>query len=84
MPLKRLRLTNLGPFDEIEFDLDEHVNVFTGPNNSGKSTALMALGEIVVFPFGIPRKLLRAEAAEFAFELSPKGTVFKGHLPIEI
>ena len=31
----------------------------------------MALGEIVVVPFGIPRKLLRSEAAEFVFELSP-------------
>ena len=48
MPLKRLRLTNLGPFDEIEFEFDEHVNVFTGPNNSGKSTVLTALGEIQV------------------------------------
>ncbi len=82
MPLKRLRLTNLGPFDEIEFELDDHVNVFTGPNNSGKSTALMALGEIIVYPFGIPRKLLRAEVAEFNLELGPNGTVFAGRLPI--
>ena len=82
MLLKRLRLTNLGPFDEIEFD--EHVNVFTGPNNSGKSTALMALGEIVVLPFGMPRKLLRTEAAEFELELGPDGTVFTGHLPRDL
>ena len=82
MPLKRLRLTNLGPFDEIEFELDDHVNVFTGPNNSGKSTALMALGEIIVYPFGIPRKLLRAEVAEFKLELGPNGEVFGGRLPL--
>ena len=82
MPLKRLRLTNLGPFDEIEFDLDEHVNVFTGPNNSGKSTALMALGDLVVYPFGIPLKLLRVEEAKFELELGPSGTVFAGLLPI--
>ena len=63
MPLKRLRLTNLGPFDEIEFEFDEHVNVFTGPNNSGKSTALVALGEIAVYPFLMPSKLLRTETA---------------------
>ena len=84
MPLKRLRLTNLGPFDEIEFELDEHVNVFTGPNNSGKSTALMALGEIVVLPFGIPRKLLRTEAAEFTVELGPRGRAFSGVLPRDL
>ena len=59
MPLKKFRFINLGPFDEIEFEFDEHVNVFTGPNNSGKSTTLIALGEIAVFPFGLPRKLLR-------------------------
>ena len=84
MPLKRLRLTNLGPFDEIEFELDEHVNVFTGPNNSGKSTALMALGEIVVLPFGIPRKLLRTEATEFEVQLGSDGTVSKGFLPRDV
>lgn len=84
MPLKKLQLTNLGPFDEIEFEFDEHVNVFTGPNNSGKSTALMALGEIVVLPFGIPRKLLRAQEAEFGVELGPNGTVFGGRLPRDL
>ena len=82
MPLKRLRLTNIGPFDEIEFELDERVNVFTGPNNSGKSTALMALGDLVVYPFGIPLKLLRVEEAKFELELGSSGTVFAGLLPI--
>lgn len=83
MPLRKLWCINLGPFDEIEFEFDEHVNVFTGPNNSGKSTALITLGEITVFPFILPRKLLRAEAAEFRVELDPTGAVFEGHLPIE-
>ena len=82
MPLNRLRLTNIGPFDEIDFEFDQHVNVFTGPNNSGKSTALMALGEIIVYPFGIPKKLFRAEAARFDVELGQDGTVFKGSFPI--
>ena len=44
MPVERLKVTNVGPFDDIEFEFDRHVNVFTGPNNSGKSTALWALG----------------------------------------
>lgn len=84
MHLKKLRLTNLGPFDEIEFEFDERVNVFTGPNNSGKSTALMALGEIVVYPFGIPEKLLRTEPVEFEVEFGPNGQVFEGSIPIHL
>ena len=83
MHLKKLRLTNLGPFDEIEFEFDERVNVFTGPNNSGKSTALMALGEIVVYPFILPRKLLKSDAAEFKAERWPDEVVFEGLLPLE-
>ena len=82
MPLKKFWFTNLGPFDEIAFELDDQVNVFTGPNNSGKTTSLTALGEIVVFPFGIPKKLFRSEAADFKVELDPKGTVFAGRLPV--
>ena len=83
MHLKKLRLTNLGPFDDIEFEFDERVNVFTGPNNSGKSTALMALGEIVVYPFILPRKLLKSDAAEFKAERWPDEVVFEGLLPLE-
>lgn len=82
MPLKKLGFTNLGPFDDIEFEFDEHVNVLTGPNNSGKSTALMALGEIAVFPFGIPEKLLRSEPTEFKIELFDSGSAFAGRMPL--
>ena len=84
MYLKKLRLTNLGPFDEIEFEFDERVNVFTGPNNSGKSTALMALGELVVYPFGVPEKLLRTEPVEFEVEVGPNGQRFDGRLPVDL
>ena len=84
MHLKKLRLVNLGPFDEIEFEFDQRVNVFTGPNNSGKSTALMTLGEIVVYPFGIPEKLLRTEPVEFEVEIGPNGQVFEGSIPIHL
>ena len=82
MPLKRLRLTNLGPFDEIEFEFDEHVNVFTGPNNSGKSTALMALGEIAVYPFIMPSKLLRTATSRFKVEYGGQGEVWESSFPI--
>ena len=84
MHLKKLRLTNLGPFDEIEFEFDERVNVFTGPNNSGKSTVLTALGEIVVYPFILPKKFLKSDAAEFKVEHSPDRKVFQGCLPIDV
>lgn len=83
MHLKKLRLTNLGPFDEIDFEFDERVNVFTGPNNSGKSTVLTALGEIVVYPFTLPRKLLKSDPAEFKAERWPDEEVFEGRLPLE-
>ena len=83
MPLKRLRLTNLGPFDEIEFEFDEHVNVFTGPNNSGKSTALVALGELVVDPFLMPDKLLRDESSGFRVEHIGQRKVWESRFPID-
>ena len=53
MPIKTFRITNAGPFDDISFEFDEHVNVFVGPNNSGKSTALLALAcaTVLIFPF---------------------------------
>lgn len=70
MPITKLSFSNVGPFDEIEFEFDPQVNVFTGPNNSGKSTALWVLGEIVVFPFNSPRKLLRpGRVAKFGLNL---------------
>lgn len=84
MPLKRLRLTNLGPFDEIEFEFDEHVNVFTGPNNSGKSTALVALGEIAVNPFLITDKLLRNRTSGFRVEHIGQRKVWESRFPIDM
>ena len=70
MPIDRLRLTNVGPFDDIEFEFDPQVNVFTGPNNSGKSSALWALGGVTVYPFAFPDKLLRKErTSKFKLQL---------------
>ena len=66
MPIKTFRITNAGPFDDITFEFDEHVNVFVGPNNSGKSTALLALASASVFSFEFPTKLLKKVQAERA------------------
>lgn len=82
MPITSLKFTNVGPFDEIEFEFDKHVNVFTGPNNSGKSTALMVLADILVFPFSTPNKLLR-EGAKFEGRFVNTDTnAFGGELPV--
>src|SRR5262249_50573421 len=54
MPIRDLQVTNVGPFDAITFEFDEHINVFVGPNSSGKSTALMALADITAYPFALP------------------------------
>ena len=48
MPIYELELRNLGPFDDIHFEFDPRVNVFVGPNNCGKSTVLISLGDISV------------------------------------
>ena len=68
MPVQSLCISNIGPFDEIEFEFDPRVNVFIGPNNSGKSTVLWVLGDSTVYPFTLPRKLLR-QNQEAYFEL---------------
>ena len=84
MPITKLSFSNVGPFDDIEFEFDPQVNVFTGPNNSGKSTALWVLGEIAVFPFSFPTKLLR-HGRTANFELHLKADVermFGGPIPL--
>ena len=71
MPIKTFRITNAGPFDDITFEFDEHVNVFVGPNNSGKSTALLALATAAtVYPFQIShRNCLAKEPTECKCEI---------------
>ena len=84
MPVLDLRFTNVGPFDNIAFEFDEHINVLVGPNNCGKSAALMVLGDVAVFPFEIPRKLLRGAQAEFTMHVVQKSSMKKelsGPLP---
>lgn len=84
MPVQSLYLANIGPFDEIEFVFDPHVNMFIGPNNSGKSSVLWALGDITVFPFSFPEKLLRqTQEARFRARLAgDTDEMLEGQLPI--
>lgn len=84
MPISSLRFTNVGPFEEAEFHFDKQVNVFTGPNNSGKSTSLMVLGEVFVYPFGVPKKLIRADRAIWQTTIlnDSEELSFSGHIPV--
>lgn len=85
MPLHSLKCTNVGPFNEIEFEFDEQVNVFAGPNNTGKSTVLMVLASTAVYPFNFPKKLLKKSDAAFELWLD-KGksiTPYIGTLPLD-
>src|SRR5262245_34948474 len=65
MTIQDLRVTNVGPFGDIAFEFDEHINVFVGPNSSGKSTTLMTLASIVTYPFELPGRLRRKAPAAF-------------------
>ncbi len=86
MPINSLHFTGVGPFDEITFEFDHRVNIFTGPNNSGKSTALWVLGELLVYPFTLPYKMLRSEGAEweFNFDTGKDARLIQGSFPSSI
>ena len=86
MPIKTFRITNAGPFDDITFEFDEHVNVFVGPNNSGKSTALLALADVLVYPFHLPLKLLKGSISEWEVTFWDQGCErsFVGVLPSDV
>ena len=84
MPVASLQFTNLGPFDDIAFEFDPQVNVFIGPNNCGKTSALLVLADLLTFPSSLPRKLFRGEAhfsARFDTGSSEGGKV-SGLLPL--
>jgi predicted ATP-binding protein involved in virulence len=84
MPITKLHFTNVGPFDDIEFEFDRQVNVFTGPNNSGKSTILWVLGEALVYPFSFPDKLLKPGSNEFQVRTRTNGytQAYTGTIPL--
>ncbi len=83
MPISKFRITNAGPFDDITFEFDDHVNVFVGPNNSGKSTALLALAEATVYPFEFPTKILKNSGSEWEINMTD-GQSFGGVLPADL
>ena len=70
MPITSLYFTDFGPFDEVEFEFNRQVNVFTGPNNSGKTAALLRLAELLVFPFTAPDKLHRSDSPKWKLHYS--------------
>ncbi len=82
MPVSSFRITNAGPFDDITFEFDERVNLFVGPNNSGKPTALLALAEVTVYPFDFPYKLLKSPESRWQITLTG-GRTFAGTLPAD-
>ena len=85
MPILDLSVWNIGPFDKVKFRFDKRVNVFVGPNNCGKSTILAALGDITVYPFAFPEKLIRKRPANFTFSYhsdSHKRKRVSGRFPI--
>ncbi len=83
MPIASLYFTDVGPFEEIEFEFNDRVNVFTGPNNSGKSTVLWVMGELLVYPFTLPLKMLRSDNAKWKFDFGSASDFrdIEGHFP---
>jgi hypothetical protein len=67
--MRDLHVTNIGPFDDLTFEFDEHINIFVGPNSSGKSTTLMTLANIVTYPFTLPGRLRKTAPAAFTVHI---------------
>lgn len=63
MPITRLELRNIGPITNTSFEFDPRVNVLVGPNNSGKTTALVTLAQILLPDFRLPERLQRRNSA---------------------
>jgi hypothetical protein len=53
----------------MTFEFDEHINVFVGPNSSGKSTTLMTLANLVTYPFALPGRLCKTAPAAFTVHI---------------
>ena len=85
MPTTNLHVTKVGPFEEATLEFNSQVNVFTGPNNSGKSTLLWVLGELLVYPFTMPIKVLRPDLSQGSLSISSTAGVHTigGTLPIK-
>ena len=87
MPIYELDLENIGPLEKIHFEFDPQINVFVGPNNCGKSTVQMSLGDIAVYGFGVPEKLIGDRKAKFKVCKGPTSAEkhnYEGRLPISL
>ncbi len=86
MPVTSLHVTDVGPFDDITLGFDPQVNVLTGPNNSGKSTLLWVLAELLVFPFTMPTKVLRPGKSQWNLGVSSSTGVdsVEGTIPADV
>ena len=85
MPVTSLQIADVGPIDEATVEFNPQVNVFTGPNNSGKSTLLWVLGELLVYPFTMPTKVLRSDQPQWTLNISTAAGVdtVRGTLPTD-
>ena len=83
MPVTSLHISDVGPFDSVTFEFDRQVNVIIGPNNSGKSTLLWVLGELLVYPFTMPTKVIRSGRASWTLNIftSAGAKRIEGSLP---
>ncbi len=85
MPVTGLHISDVGPFEEVTFEFDRQVNVITGPNNSGKSTLLWVLGELLVYPFSMPGKVVRSDLASWNLSISASARIenIEGKFPAD-
>ncbi len=86
MPITGLHFTDIGPFKEATLEFDPQVNVLTGPNNTGKSTILWLLGELLVYPFTIPSKVFRSASPSWKLGYSTESGIkqIEGKLPAQV
>ena len=73
--LKRIRLTNIGPFESFELEFNPHWNVLLGDNGLGKSTILKAIALGMCGEDGkmYAGRLLRTGCPEGRIELETTG-----------
>ena len=86
MPVNNLYFSNVGPFTEVSFDFDGQVNVFTGANNSGKTTVLWVLAELLVYPFAMPSKYYNSDDTDWGIEITTEQGIRRlgGKFPADV
>lgn len=87
MPVESLYFRDVGPFGEVSFDFDRQVNMFIGPNNSGKTTVLWVLAELLVYPFTMPSKYYNSDKPNWQIEINAAQGIsrrLEGNLPADV